>query len=152
LATKAKVIAKQLARLPRPTLRRPSEHAGDSSSKRGEAYMKARSYLVTLLACGALSTTVAAADKPKTPVVVGVGLKQNSNTKAAIVTPPPNPAAVPASDKAANTAALAIVAGTGPSISGTGTMRPGSSTGAVGGSTKISGGAIGGNSVHLKHP
>ena len=54
--------------------------------------------------------------------------------------------------KAANAAALGIVAGSGPSISGTGMTRPGSSTGAVGGSTKVSAGAIGGNGVHLKHP
>jgi hypothetical protein len=121
--------------------------------REGEAYM--RSCLLALLTCGALSTSVAAADKPKTPVVAGTGIKQNSNTKAAIVAPPttkPGPAALPASDKAANAAALAIVAGNGPSISGTGMVRPGSSTGAVGGSTKISGGAIGGNSVRAKHP
>jgi hypothetical protein len=116
--------------------------------------MKARCCWLALLICGDLSTSVAAADKPKAPVVVGAGLKQNSNTKATIVTPPtkPGPAALPTSDKAANTAALAIVAGTGPSISGTGMMRPGSGTGAVGGSAKVSGGVIGGNGVHLKHP
>jgi len=148
------VVAKQQARLPRRALHLPSEYAGDGVSAM-EACMKARSCLFALLTCGALSTSVAAADKPKTPVVPGAGIKQNSNTKAAIVTPPPtkpNSAAVPASDKAANTAALAIVTGSGPSISGTGTMRPGSSTGAVGGSAKVSGGTIGGNAVHLKHP
>ena len=126
--------------------------------------MKVGSYLFALLACGAMSTNVAAADKPKTAVTAGIGLKQNSSTKAAIAAPNlkaaktaappanPSPAAVPAADQAANSAALAVVAKKAPSISGTGMTRPGTGTGSVGGSAKTSGGAISGNSVQPKHP
>jgi hypothetical protein len=117
--------------------------------------MKVVSCLLVLLACGAMSTNVAAAEKPKTAVAAGSGLKHDSSTKAATGTAPTtnsSPAAVPTADQAANSAALAVVAKNAPSISGTGLIRPGSGTGAVGGSAKISTGVISGNSVHLKHP
>jgi hypothetical protein len=117
--------------------------------------MKVGSCLFALLACGVMSTNVAAADKPKTAVTAGIGLKQESNTRAAKATAPttnPSPAAVPAADRVANSAALAVVAKNAPSISGTGMMRPGASTASVGGSAKSAGGAISGNSVQPKHP
>jgi hypothetical protein len=124
--------------------------------------MKMGSWLFVLLACGTMSTNIAAADKPKTAVTAGVGLKQDSkaaiaasNTnaaKAATAATNPSPAAAQAADKAANSAALAVVAKNAPSISGAGLVRPGTGTGSVGGSAKITGGSIGGNSVQMKHP
>jgi hypothetical protein len=126
--------------------------------------MKVGSCLFALLACGAMSTDVAAADKPKTAVTAGIGLKQDSNSQAAIAASNtkaakataaitnPSPAAAQAADKAANSAALAVVAKNPPSISGTGLVRPGTGTGSVGGSAKIAGGSIGGNGVQVKHP
>ena len=124
--------------------------------------MKVGSYLFAVLACATMSTNVGAADKPKTAVTTGIGLKQDSSTKAATATaaktaaPTANPsaaaAAVPAADKAANSAALAVVAKNAPSISGTGMTKPGTGTGSVGGSAKTMGAAISGNSVQPKHP
>jgi hypothetical protein len=96
--------------------------------------MKVSSYLFALLAFGALSTDVAAAEKPKTDVAAGIGLKRDSNTKAAIGTAP------------------TTQIGDAPSISGTGLIRPGASTGAVGGPARAAAGVVSGNSVHLKHP
>jgi hypothetical protein len=117
--------------------------------------MKVGSYLSALLAFGALSTNVAAAEKPRTAVAAGIALKHDSNTKAAIGTAPatnPSPAAAQIGNRALGTATPAVVGGNAPSINGTGMARPGSGTGAVGGPAKAAAGVLNGNSVQLKHP
>lgn len=115
--------------------------------------MKRVSCLFALLACGAVSTNVAAADKPKTAVTPVIATPTPKTVKtAAPPTANPNQAAVPAADQAANSAALVVVAKNPSSVSGTGMTKPGTGTGSVGGSAKIAGGAISGNSVQPKHP
>jgi hypothetical protein len=89
--------------------------------------MKLSSYLFALLAFGALSTNVAAAEKPKTAVSTGTAPTTNSSPAAAQI-------------------------GDAPNINGTGLIRPGSGTGAVGRPAKAAAGALSGNSVQLKHP
>jgi hypothetical protein len=77
------------------------------------------------------------------------------NPKVVVGAAPTNgssPPAAPNGNRAADNAALVIVARNGPSISGTGLVRPGSGTGSIGGSPKIAAGIISGNSVHLKRP
>jgi hypothetical protein len=114
--------------------------------------MKVGSCLFVLLTCGAMSTNVAAADKPKPAVAAAIATPNAKAGKTAAPTANPNPASLPAADQAANSGALAVVAKNAPSISGTGLVRPGTGTGSVGGSAKIVGGSIGGNGVQVKHP
>jgi hypothetical protein len=89
--------------------------------------MKVGPYLFALLALGAMSTNVAAAEKPKTAVSTATAPTTNSS---------PAPAQI----------------GDAPNISGTGLIRPGSGTGAVGGPAKAAAGVLSGNGVQLKHP
>jgi hypothetical protein len=124
--------------------------------------MRAVSCLFALLACSVVSSSVAAADKPKTAGTAGTKAAiatpttpNTLNTKAAKTAAPtsnPSPAAVPAADQAANSAALAVATKNGSSVSGTGMTKPGTGTGWVGGAAKVMGGAISGNNVQPKHP
>jgi hypothetical protein len=121
-----------------------------------EACMKVVFCLFALLACSAMSTNVAAADKPKTAVTGGTkAVIATPNTKTVKTTAPstttPRPAAASTANQAANSAAVAVVAKNGSSVSGIGMTKPGTGTGSVGGAAKITGGAISGNSFQPKH-